>query len=587
MTKWLVAAKKADFVRIAEEFHISPVLARIIRNRNIVGDAEINKYLYGTVKDLYNPFLLKDIEKGVSLLKEDIHAGKKIRIMGDYDIDGVCSTYILLRGIQAMKGIVDTVIPHRIKDGYGLNDELIEKAKEDGIDTIITCDNGIAAGDVIKHAIELGMHVIVTDHHEIPFQELEGIKAYMLPKADAVIDPKRPDDTYPFKEICGAVVAYKFVQVLLNDSLDKEDIFEELLEPAAFATVGDVMELRDENRIIVKEGLKNMQKTKNLGLKALMEVCGINAATLKPYHLGFVLGPCLNATGRLDSAKRALELWTSENDREAHQAAIELKALNDERKDLTAKGVEEAIKMVEETALKCDNVLVIYLPKVHESIAGIIAGRIRERYGKPVFVLTDGEDCVKGSGRSIPAYSMYEEMTKCQELFLKYGGHKMAAGLSLPKENVGVFRKILNEENTLMMEDFEEVVHIDVPMPMSYVTKDFVESFSLLEPFGVGNEKPCFAERTLTFRSMRRLGAKQNAGKFIVADENENYYEMVYFGDMNQFMDCVEKAYGKEAADGLEQGKKSNVKLSVVYYPDINEFRGERKLQFVMKYYQV
>jgi len=600
MSKWMVTAKRADFNAIAKKYQISPVLARIIRNRDVTEDKDIDKFLNGTRKDLYAPELLKDMEKAVAILLEKIAQEKKIRIIGDYDIDGICSTYILYKGLTECGARVDTAIPHRIHDGYGLNDHLIQEAYDAGTDTIITCDNGIAAYDQIAFANALGMSVIVTDHHEIPYEEVNGERQYKVPPAKAVVDPKQEDCHYPFPEICGAVVAYKLILMLLARQTQKswQDVMEseiglELLEFAAFATIGDVMELRDENRILVKSGLELMAHTRNIGLQALMQATGTDPEHIKPYTIGFILGPCLNATGRLDTAVNALTLFQTEDTNKAATLAGDLKAMNDSRKDLTAKGVEQAIQQIENTGLGKDKVLVVYLPEVHESLAGIIAGRIREKYYKPVFVLTRAEEGVKGSGRSIEAFHMYDEMTKCKELFTKYGGHKLAAGLSLPEENVEIFRQKLNENCQLTEDDFEEKVLIDVPMPMAYANFHFIAELERLEPFGNGNPKPQFAQKNVQFISGKLLGANHNVGKYTVADEEGRRYELIYFGNIEAFHTYVEAKCGEGALDYLYRNQRGildvppvPVVLSVVYYPDINEYRGTITLQMVMKYYQ-
>lgn len=598
MARWMVAAKKADFDGIAGKYHISPVLARIMRNRDVVGDEEIEKYLHGDLKDLHDPLLLKDLKKAAEIIMEKIRGGEKIRIIGDYDVDGICATYILLMGIRALGGTVDTVIPHRQKDGYGLNEHLIEAAGADGINTIITCDNGIAAAPQIRLAKDMGMTVVVTDHHEVPFEEGAsgdgaGERIYLLPEADAVVDPKQPECGYPFKQICGAVVAMKLVQVLLTmkepeEGKSRQEILDEMLTFGALATVCDVMELRDENRILVKKGLALMRETGNLGLKALLMVNGIEEKELTPYHAGFIIGPCLNATGRLDTAKRALELFDSRDWKEAVTIAGDLKSLNDSRKQMTEDGVQEAVAVVENTDICRDRVLVIYLPDCHESLAGIIAGRIREKYGKPVFVLTKGEEGVKGSGRSIEAYNMYEEITACKELFTRYGGHKMAAGLSMEGEEVvEVFRRKLNDNCRLKEEDFEEVVHIDVPMPLSYATMEFVRELSLLAPFGTGNPKPLFARKGISLISGRKLGKNRNVGKYRIADEEGRSYEMIYFGDLEEFDLFLSQRFGRDTASAIYEGgiRPGRAVISMAYYPDINSFGGRENLQFVMQYY--
>lgn len=590
MSQWFIAAKKADFNGIARRFHIDPVLARIIRNRDVTEEADIRKYLYGSEKDMYAPGLLKDMDRAAGVLREKIAQGVKIRIIGDYDADGICAAYILMRGLSACGARADTVIPHRIKDGYGLNDSLVEEAASEGIDTIVTCDNGIAARDQTVLAAGLGMTVIVTDHHEVPYEEKEdGTRVSILPEAAAVIDPKQEGCGYPFPSICGAVVAYKLVQYLLESMGRQEEaeaLLGELLEIAAFATVCDVMELRDENRIIVKCGLERMQHTANTGLRALIDACGLEGKPLSAYHIGFVLGPCINATGRLDTAKRALALLQSTDRAEAARLAGELKDLNESRKEMTAAGVVQAVDLIEGSSLKEDKVLVVYMPGVHESLAGIIAGRIRERYGKPVFVLTMGEEEVKGSGRSIEGYHMYEEMTSCKEYFTKYGGHKMAAGLSMKEENVELFRRKLNACCRLTEEDFEEKVHIDVAMPIAYLTKAFVEQLSLLEPFGVGNGKPVFAQKDIHILSGRILGKNRNVGKYSVTDGSGACYDMMYFGDLESFHDFLAQKAGEYMVNRLYCGERVDIPICITYYPDINRYGGRESLQIVMQNYR-
>ncbi len=589
MAKWMVSAKKADFNKIAEQFDIDPVLARIIRNRDILTEEEIALFLNGTLQDLHNPRLLYDMEKAVAFMLAEIARKARIRIIGDYDIDGVCATYILLRGLRACGAEVDTVIPHRIHDGYGLNESLIEEAAQAGIETIITCDNGIAAESQIAYAKTLGINVIVTDHHEVPYELDEaGNKRELLPPADAIIDPKQEACSYPYDGICGAMVAYKFVQVLFEEAvgvLEKQSTLEELLELAAFATVGDVMELTDENRILVKYGLKQMVHTKNLGLRALLEANQLQGKTLSAYHIGFVLGPCLNATGRLDTAAKALQLLQSKDFAQAAAIAGELKELNDSRKEMTRQGTMQAVSMIENSELAKDKVLVLYLPDCHESLAGIIAGRIKEKYHKPVFVLTKTEDGVKGSGRSIEAYHMYEQMSLCKELFTRYGGHKMAAGLSMTEDKVEEFRRILNQNCTLTEEDFEEKVLIDVPMPMSYVTMNFVRQLRILEPFGNGNSKPVFAQKNVKIIQGRLLGKNANVGKYKIMDEQGHIYDMIYFGDMENWHNFLEEAFGIQEKEKLYHGGSDAIMIQMIYYPDINQYQGRESLQFVMQDY--
>ena len=586
MEKWMVAAKRADFKGIGERFGIDQVTARIIRNRDVIGEKAIEKYLHGSRKDFYSPWLLKDMEKAVAILQEKIENRNRIRIIGDYDIDGVMSTYILLESLRGLGCDVDMMIPNRITDGYGINEHLIEQAWQEGRDTIITCDNGIAAANEIAYGKELGMTIIVTDHHEIPFDEIDGEKIYRLPPADAVIDPKQKDCVYPFKGLCGAAVAYKLMEALWEsmgkDSTDLDD----LIENVAIATVGDVMDLEDENRIFVKEGLQMLKRTKNPGLKALIECTGIDKESLNSYHIGFVLGPCINASGRLDTAKRALKLLRVRTQKEADILAGDLKALNDSRKDMTEEAVKLAKEQVETTDLSDDRVLVIYLPDCHESLAGIVAGRIRECYYKPVFVLTDAEDGAKGSGRSIDGYHMYEELNKCKDILTKFGGHRLAAGLSLEKENIAEFRRRLNENCTLTEEEMKEKVTIDMEMPFLCVTEELVKELELLEPFGKGNTKPIFAARGVTLLGARILGKNRNVLKIKAQDANGSVIEAMLFQNVEGFLKNMEETYGRMEVDALLQGRGGHIKIAVTYYPDINEYMGKRTPQIVITHYR-
>lgn len=584
MAKWVVSAKKADFNAIGQTYHISPVIARIIRNRDITENSDIKKYLYGTLEDVYDGSLLKDMHKAVRIIKEKICLKKRIRVIGDYDVDGICASYILKKGLLVCGAKVDTVIPHRVKDGYGINEQLIQDAYEDGIDTIITCDNGIAAYEQLKYAAALGITCIVTDHHEVPYETEENSKRYLLPPAAAIIDPKQEDCPYPYKKICGGVVAWKLVLKLWEGIEVTEKDRREVLEFAGIATVCDVMELLDENRIIVKQALKSMQNSANVGLRSLIKVHDLNTETLSAHHIGFVLGPCFNATGRLDTAERTLELLECKNERQAIVLAVQLKELNENRKEMTEAGVEEAVLKIEEENLEKDRVMVVYLPKCHESLAGIIAGRIREKYYKPVFILTKAEDCVKGSGRSIDSYSMYDELNKCKELFLKFGGHKLAAGLSLEEKNVEVFRKMINEKCTLTESDMEEKIVIDVPMPLSYVSDGFLKELELLEPFGTGNPKPVFAQAKMNFLSMRIMGKLKNMAKFTVEDEWGSRYSLVLFRNLEEFLKDVENKYGVAVLDSfMKQNRNCGVEMNVIYYPSINEYMGRREIQFIMQ----
>ncbi len=586
MEKWFVAAKKADFNKWAQEFHISPVLARILRNRDLTEEAEIEKFLHGTLADCYAPGLMKDMDKAVEILVQAIAEKKNIRVIGDYDVDGICSAYILTKGLRVLGAKVDTAIPHRIHDGYGLNDHLIELAKEDEIQLIVTCDNGIAAAPQIELAASLGVGVIVTDHHEVPFVEESGMRKEILPPALAVVDPKQEACSYPFKSICGGVVAYKLIQALAErtESAALKNVMEELLEFAALATVCDVMELRDENRIIVKEGLKRLKNSQNQGLRALMEVNNIEPSRLSAYHLGFVLGPCLNATGRLDTAKRALELLQSTTKVAAMSAASELKSLNDSRKNLTLQGVEEAEGYIKASHLEQNDVMIVYLPEVHESLAGIIAGRVREKYNHPVFVLTKGEDGVKGSGRSIESYHMYDSMTRVKQYFTKYGGHKLAAGLSMKEEDIEKLRAALNEDSKLTEEDFIPRVHIDVPMPLGYADEKLADELELLEPFGVGNPKPLFAQKDLCFLSGFKMGANKNFARFRVRTPEGDVQQLVFFGDLERFGAFLKEKYGEDSEEALYAGR-GDFKVSVVYQLSLNTYRGKTELQFIMQNY--
>lgn len=569
MEKWVVAAKKADFNQIGQQFHIDPVIARLIRNRDVVGEEKIREYLLGTVEEIPSPWLMKDMEKAVDILERKIQQQAKIRIIGDYDIDGVTSTYILLKGLTRIGANVDTYIPDRVADGYGIHEHLIDRAGEDGIDTIVTCDNGIAATAEIQMAKDKGMTVIVTDHHEIPYREENGERQVILPPADAILNPKQYDCPYPNKNLCGAVVAFKYITALYERFGVPEKELEDYYELAAIATVGDVMDLQGENRILVKEGLRRLKETKNPGLQELIRANALEDAKITAYHIGFVLGPCINASGRLDTAARSLQLLNAQTIEEAAKLAGDLTALNQSRKALTEKGKEEAIRLIETTDLKNDRVLVVYLPDCHESLAGIIAGRLREKYHKPAFVLTRGETSAKGSGRSIESYSMYEELVKCADLMVQFGGHPMAAGLSIKEENIEAFRRQLNENCTLTEEDLRPKIVIDVPMPVSYITKELVEQISLLEPFGKGNTKPVFAQKGLRVLDSSILGKNKNVVKVKLLDPQGVPMEGIYFGEAEEFAGFL----------------KEHDTIAVTYYPEINRFRGRESLQIIIQNY--
>ena len=583
---WMVQTKRADFSGLAMRLGVSPVAVRVMRNRGLTEEAEMRKYLYGTLDDLYDPRLMKGMEQAAELIVRKLKEGKHVRIIGDYDIDGVCSTYILLKGFQrAAKELsqrcsleagrysvekendaqIDYEIPDRIKDGYGINESIIRQASADGVDTLVTCDNGIAALREISIAKQLGMTVVVTDHHEVPVDEYGQI----LPPADAVVDPKQDGETYPFHEICGAVVAWKLIRVLYEKLGIPESEWMDLLEFAAIATVGDVMKLQDENRLIVKYGLKKIGSTKNIGLRKLIEKNNLDIENLSAYHIGFVIGPCLNAGGRLKSAKVALRMLLAEDPERAGEMADELKELNDMRKDMTAKGEAEAIEQVEKQYMD-DKVLVVFLPECHESLAGIIAGRLREHFHKPSFVLTRGETTAKGSGRSIEQYHMYQGLCKVSDLLVKFGGHPMAAGLSLEEKDIDEFRRQLNADAELTEEDFVPKIWIDVPMPFEYVNEKIVQELKDLEPFGQGNEKPLFAQKSLVIRNVRVLGKNRNVVKMNLVTETGQPVDGLLFADGDRFL---EEQAGRNMID-------------MIYDPDVNEYTGTRTLQAVIRNYK-
>ena len=573
----MVQTKRADFNGLAKELGVSPVSVRIMRNRGMETKEAMERYLYGTLDGLYDGALMKNMGEAVAVLIKKLREEKRIRIIVDYDIDGVCASYLLLTGLRRAerelgKGTgpagstrIDYEIPDRVRDGYGINEAIIRQAAADGVDTLVTCDNGIAAAKEISLAKELGMTVVVTDHHEVPVEE----ERQVLPPADVVVDPKQEGETYPFREICGAVVAYKLVEKLYEASGVPREEWRELLEFAAIATVGDVMRLQDENRILVKYGLKQMARTRNLGLRKLVEKTGLDITDLSAYHIGFVIGPCLNAGGRLQTAKAALRLFLSEDEAEAERLAEELKELNDIRKDMTKKGEDEAIAQVETQYME-DKVLVVFLPDCHESLAGIIAGRVREHFHKPSIVLTRSGDMVKGSGRSIEPYHMFRELTKVRELLPKFGGHPMAAGLSIKEEDVPEFRRRLNENAVLTEEDFIPRVWIDVPMPLEYVTEGLVEELKRLEPFGQENEKPLFAQKGLMIRSLRVLGKNRNVVKLGLVTDTGLSMDGLLFGD----------------GDAIQRELAGKDRIDIVYYPDINEYNGNRTLQAVIRNYK-
>lgn len=586
MQQWMVINKGADFKGIGNKFHIDPVTARIIRNREVIGDEEIQSFLAGTLQELPDVHLMQDLDLLVEVLDEKIKEKAKIRIIGDYDIDGVMSSYILYCALTRCGAIVDVAIPNRITDGYGLNRNLITEAFESGVDTILTCDNGIAAIEEIAYAKEMGMTVLVTDHHEIPFKDVDGERIYMCSEADAIVNPHQKTCAFPYKDLCGAGVAWAVIVALYEKNGIEQKEAEDLLEFVAFATVGDIMSLTGLNRILVREGLKRIHHTTNIGMRALISQCGLLPEQIDTYHFGFVLGPCINAAGRLDTARRALRLFISEKPEEAAEIADELVVLNEERKEMTRQGVEEAKQLVEEGGYENDPVLILYLPDVHESIAGIIAGRIREYYYRPTFILTKAEDGVKGSGRSTEEYSMYEQMCKCSDLLTKFGGHPMAAGLSLPEENVEAFRKQMNENCPFRAEEIVQTIHIDVPMPVDYVTNALVEEFSILAPFGKDNPKPVFADRNLKISRMWIIGKNQNVLRMTLISEQGRPLSAIYFGDIETMQTYLVEQYGKQEVEKAFHGRENSMQISIVYSPKINTYRDSETLQFEIQYYR-
>ncbi|SCH57316.1 Single-stranded-DNA-specific exonuclease recJ [uncultured Roseburia sp.] len=570
-------------MEMAKKYGIDPLIARIIRNRDIIDEKEITEYLYGGKETLHNPHLLKDVDKAAEIIAEGIAEKKTMRIIGDYDIDGVNATYILLDGIRRCGGNVDAAIPDRMKDGYGINEHLIEQALSDGKELLITCDNGIAAINEINFAKEKGMTVVVTDHHEIPYRNTEQGKEFLRSNADAIVNPKQADCPYPCKGICGAVVAWKLVQVLyerMDIPVEEADIF---IENAGFATVGDVMDLTGENRILVKLGLKALEHTKNPGMKALIAKNKLSDKPLSAYHIGFVLGPCINASGRLDTAKRSLELLLERDEVKASALAGELVELNESRKYMTQQETQKALEQIEKEGREKDKVLVVYLPECHESLAGIIAGRIREAYQRPVFVLTRGEEGVKGSGRSIEAYSMFDKMTEVAELFTKYGGHPMAAGLSMREEDIDKLREQINQKAELSEEDMAEVVRLDAVLPMSYFTVDTIRQLSVLEPCGKSNTKPVFADRNIKITRAGIVGVNRNVLKLHLLDSKGNPVAGVYFGEVEKFLTFLSEKFGSEEVDAAMHGKENSIQFAAVYEPAVDTYSGRESVQAIIR----
>ena len=576
--EWRIYGKSADFKAIGEKYNIDQVVARVIRNRDIVTQQQYEEYINGGLDSLHSPWLLRDMDRAAQLVKRAIDNNETIRIVGDYDIDGINSIYILYSGLKRLGADVDYVVPHRVTDGYGINERLIDEAHEEGRQVIITCDNGIAAYSQIEHAKALGMTVVVTDHHGVPFEEKYGEKTEILPPADAVVDPARADCTYPWKKICGAVVGMKLVQALYELYGRPEKEVYDFLEFAAVATVGDIVDLQGENRTIVRLGLNKLKNSANLGLNALIDLNKLDKTRLTSYHIGFVIGPCLNASGRLESAMLAIQMLLATDKGEAEHLAGELVALNEERKELTRQGVEKAFDMIDNSSLKDDKVLVVYLPGCHESIVGIIAGKIRERYNKPVIVFADGEGCLKGSGRSIEAYNMFEKLSQCKPLLTKFGGHPMAAGMSIEPDKLDELRRKLNEYCGLSEDDLTLKIWIDVPMPLEYISEKVIDDLSVLEPFGKGNEKPVFADRMLKIKSLSHIG-------------KESQFTKLIFTKQAQFRDSTGRQFVSEITmdaimfsidDVLEKAYADGTYVNVLYYPSINEYNGKRKLQIVI-----
>ena len=583
MEKWIEIRKGGNFMEMAKKYGIDPLIARIIRNRDIIDEKEITEYLYGGKEALHNPHLLKDVDKAAEIIAEGIAGKKAMRIIGDYDIDGVNATYILLEGIRRCGGNVDAAIPDRMKDGYGINEHLIEQALSDGKELLITCDNGIAAINEINFAKEKGMTVVVTDHHEIPYCNTEQGKEFLWSNADAIVNPKQADCPYPCKGICGAVVAWKLVQVLyerMDIPVEEADIF---IENAGFATVGDVMDLTGENRILVKLGLKALEHTKNSGMKALIAKNKLSDKTLSAYHIGFVLGPCINASGRLDTAKRSLELLLERDEVKASALAGELVELNESRKYMTQQETQKALEQIEKEGREKDKVLVVYLPECHESLAGIIAGRIREAYQRPVFVLTKGEEGVKGSGRSIEAYSMFDKMTEVAELFTKYGGHPMAAGLSMREEDIDKLREQLNQKAELSEEDMVEVVRLDAVLPMSYFTVDTIRQLRVLEPCGKSNTKPVFADRNIKVTRASIVGVNRNVLKLHLLDSRGNPVAGVYFGEVEKLLTFLSEKFGSEEVDAAMHGRENSIQFAAVYEPAVDTYSGRESVQAIIR----
>lgn len=585
--KWFIKNKKVNYNQISNKYGITELMSKLIINRDIINDDMIKSYINPDFDKLHNPRDMKDLEKAVEILGEKIESNKKIRIVGDYDVDGVISAYILYEALKRCDANVDYEIPDRIKDGYGININIIKQAKEDGIDTILTCDNGISAIEPIKYAKDIGITVIITDHHDIPFAlEENGTRKFITPIADAIINPKQKDCNYKFKQLCGAGVAFKLVEVLYEKlNIHKKECYK-FIEFLAIATVCDVVDLIDENRIFVKKGLELINNTANLGLRELIRECEMNEKTLSVYHLGFIIGPCINACGRLDSAKEGLKLLLSKEENEANELAKSLVKLNQERKDMTLDGVEAAMEIVQKNNMINDKVFVIYIPDVHESLAGIIAGRIREKYNVPTLIITKSENGAKGSGRSIEEYNMFEELVKCKDLLGNFGGHPMAAGFSLKEENIDDFRRKLNKNTTLKDDDLLKKVTIDCILSLDSIDYELINDLERLEPFGKANSKPLFAEKNVKLLKATILGKNRNVLKFKLKTKFNKALDAIYFGDIYEFEEMINNKYSSEELQKLYDGAYNDVNMDLVFYPSINEYNGNANIQIVVQNYR-
>ena len=580
--KWMLRNRKADLNAMSQKYGISPLLCKLIVNREINDENLLNSYINPTYKYLHESINMKDIKKAVEIIKDKINSNKKIRIIGDYDVDGIISVYILYTALKECGANVDYEIPDRIKDGYGINKNIVKIAYDEGIDTVITCDNGISAIEQIEYAKKLGLTVIVTDHHDVPFVEEDGVRTFISSNADAIINPKQTECNYPFKSICGAGVAFKLMEALYEElGMGKDECYK-LIEFVAIATVCDVVDLIDENRIFVKNGLEMLNNTKNLGIQELKKATGLEDKEITAYHLGFVIGPCLNASGRLDSAKKGLELLLMEDEEDARNLAVEIVELNDARKNMTKEGVDKAVDIIESTDIKNDDILVVYIPDIHESLAGIVAGRIKERYNKPTIILTKSEEGVKGSARSIEEYNMFEGLLACKDLLDKFGGHPMAAGLSLQENKIDVLRNDLNTKCALTEDDLTKKIMIDASLPLEYLNLNLIEELNLLEPFGKGNSKPVFGVRDAKITKAIILGKDKNVLKLRVLLNNNSTIDAMIFNDIENFEEKIISKYGKDTLDNLYNRPNNSVPMDFTFYPSINEWNGNKSIQIIV-----